>query len=102
MLGCCFGVGGFASGRRQGLQLAFHPKCDPVTTCHANATHPQITILLRRVVCCGGGGGLRVRGCVFAIAFVFAVVFVVVCLWQCVCECVCGCVFVVVLVAVFL
>ena len=32
-LGCC--VGEFAPGCRQGLQLAFYPKWNSVTSCHA-------------------------------------------------------------------
>ena len=59
--GCCFSVGEFASGCHRGPQLAFYPKCDPVTTCHAKC-HTQVIIsivvlccVLRCVVCCGCG-----------------------------------------------
>ena len=49
--GCCFSVGEFASGCRQGVQLTCYPKCDPVTTMPIyNGAQNVLALLLLELV----------------------------------------------------
>ena len=85
--GCCVSVGEFASGCRQGLQLAFYPKCNPVDHLPRKMLGVALHWVVFYVLCfCGYGPWLLCAVCLFRAVFVvvycllLCVVFVVVCL----------------------